>query len=172
MNPKTTNPNIPNMKNKYTHHAISLLAILATASSAQAWEKREIALTKCPPAVQKTLQEYRQGGTLEEIELTRIQDQAVYVAEINLPQDRDLTVIVDEAGKLIETQEELLIHEVPASIADAVKHMPGQIDEVTRYIKDDEIRFRIELDQVQGPDHHVLVTSDGKVIEESTESDD
>lgn len=160
------------MKNKRTNLAIPLLTILASASTVHAWENREIALAQCPPSVQKTLQDYRQQGTLEEIEMTRISDQSVYVAEIDLPQDRDLTVIVGEDGKLIETQEELLIHEVPSKIADAVKNMPGHIDEVTRYTIGDQIRFRIELDQVQGPDHHILVANDGSVIEESTESDD
>ena len=85
---------------------VLVAAGLAFAIPALADGKEEkVKLADCPEAVQKTIQDNANGGTIVEIEKETNKDGTVtYGAEVKKPNGTEIEIAVAAGGKLIETE--------------------------------------------------------------------
>ena len=166
-------------RNNHTHmktKAIIITSLLAIAVAPQARAdlpgSREIALTACPPAVQKTVAEHARGGHVEEVGYIEIGGQALYVAEVDLERDRDLEIHVDASGKLIETREDVGMSDLPEAVRSTIRNMGGRADDLERHVKAGTTTYHAEIDRTGRPDLDVAIAADGKVISQTEETND
>ena len=153
---------------------IATLSVIAFTGIAQAGA-REIRLNDCPPAVQATIRENMREGKLDEIEAYTLQGKSLYVAEVELPEDRDLKVHVAADGALIKTREDSSLAEVPAAVQTAVEGIVtngGKVDDVDKETTGKTVTFHVEIDRSGAPDLHAVVSLDGKILSQQEEIDD
>ena len=100
----------------YPSTSDGIQALITAPAFADSLKSREIRLDDCPPAVRETILDNARNGTIEEVEHIRFGDQVLYIAEVDLQQERDLDIHVDGSGNLIETREDLTLAELPAPV--------------------------------------------------------
>lgn len=151
-----------------------LLGLSSSGFAADFLKKREIRPDQAPPSVQTSIQEHLQNGKLDELEKVTLDGKTIYIAEIKLPQKRDLDLYFAEDGSLIKSAEEIDLADVPAAVRTAVEALAatnGKIDEIDKITVGGTVTFHFEIDR-RGPDLHLVVSPDGQVLEERTEADD
>lgn len=155
-----------------TNIIITTLALITAPAFADSLKSREIHLDDCPPAVRETILDNARNGTIEEVEHIRFGDQILYIAEVDLPQNRDLDIHVDGSGNLIETREDLTLAELPAPVSSALQKLGGSTDDIERHIKGETTTYHAEIDRKGLPDLNVVISADGQIIEQTEEADD
>lgn len=127
----------------------------------------EMPLANCPPSVQATIRQELRNGHLEQVKHLSIEGRSLYIAEVELPGDRDLRIHVDSQGSLIKIREEIALEAAPQSVREAVaKLMPpnGHLDDVFRETAQGKITYRIEIDLTQARDLNLHLAEDGSLI--------
>lgn len=129
---------------------------------------KEVALDKCPKEVQTTITKNLKAGTLNEVELKTVRGTTLYVADIDLPNRRDLKIYVEPNGALLKTEEEITFSELPTAVKATVKSKQGQgkIGDVDRVTFKKSITYLVEIDFDGVPDLKLTIAADGKIIEE------
>ena len=149
-----------------------LSSLLFAASLAQGQtQRRELRLSECPQAVQSTVQGNARGGQIDEVDLISIDGKDIYIAEINLPRDRDLKVYVSGNGSLVKTREDILIREAPAAVRSAVQVL-GIIDDIDKETAGQTVTYHVEVDRQGARDLDVVVSADGSILSQTEENDD
>lgn len=142
--------------------------------------KDEIDLADAPIAVQEAILDAAARGTLDEVELAYYQGQAVFVAEIDLPGKRDLEVYVAADGRLVRTEEEITLAELPAEVRSTLQQQigrSGKLDELSRVTIGKTVTFwaEIELPGTQ-PKHEIErdleIAASGKILSSVESYDD
>jgi hypothetical protein len=145
--------------------AIAAFAVPASAGR----DDHELALAECPGAVQATIIQAARNGALDEIELVHFADGDLYVAEVDLPDRRDLEVYVAADGRLVRTEEEIAWTELPARVQATLSQQAGnmaEIEDITRNTSGRTVTFSAEID-VPGkgmPEIDVEVATDGRLL--------
>lgn len=134
-------------------------------------ERRELLLEDCPGSVQTTVRANARGGVIDEVDLIAIEGKQIYIAEVELPRDRDLKIYVSGNGSLVKTREELSLREMPAFIRDAVREYGGTIDDVEKETSGRTVTYHVEIDRKAIPDIDVVLSAEGAVISETEEND-
>lgn len=130
----------------------------------------EIPQQACPPAVLATLRQEMQSGHLDSIKHLSIEGRSLYIAEVDLPGDRDLRIHMDSQGRLLKTREEIPLEAAPQPVRDAVTRlMPpnGHLDDVFREKVQGKTTYRIEIDRTQERDLNFHLAEDGSQITRS-----
>lgn len=151
--------------------AITLIALTGFAHAGS----REVRLTECPAAVQATINANLRDGTIDEIESYAVENRSLYVAEVELPNGRDLKIHVAADGKLVKTREDSVLSESPPAVQKVVEGMlanGGRVDDVDKEIAGKSVTFHIEIERPGAPDLQVALSNDGKIISEKEEIDD
>lgn len=134
----------------------------------------EIPLTSCPPIVQETIQKNLHGGLLDEVKFISVAGRVLYVAEVDLPGDRDLKIHVGRDGRLIKTREEITLAELPAEVVSAAQKLVpvgGKIDDVDRETANDStITYRIEIDRPLSRELKLHFAADGTILNQRENS--
>lgn len=156
--------------------ASALAAMSAFAATARAdVAHHDIALAECPPEVQATIIDASRGGEIDEVELTRIEDRTLYVAEVDLPGKRDLELYVAGDGRLLEIEEEIAWSELPARVQDTLRLQAGsagRVDDLARNTAGKTVTFSAEIEISGQPDIDVEVAADGRLLSTVQEHDD
>lgn len=147
--------------------ALGFTTMLASADI----DRREMRLEDCPASVQSTVNANARGGIVDEVDLIAIEGKQIYIAEVELPRDRDLKIYVSGNGSLVKTREELSLREMPAFIRDAVREYGGTIDDVEKEIARGTVTYHVEIDRKGIPDIDVVLSAEGGVIREIEEND-
>jgi uncharacterized membrane protein YkoI len=158
------------MNTKTTIQSIAALAFTTMLASADI-ERREIRIEDCPAAVQATVRANARGGTIDDVDLIAIEGKQIYIAEVELPRDRDLKIYVSGNGALVKTREELSLREMPAFIRGAVREYGGTIDDVEKESAGGTVTYHVEIDRKGIPDIDVVLSAEGAVISETEEND-
>ena len=151
--------------------AILLLAVALPALPAVAGK---IPLASCPPAVRETIRENSQGGKIDKIKRIRIEGRTLYVAEVDLPNDRELKIYIAGDGGLIKTRQEIALADAPAPVRDAARKLAaagGRLDDVDREVADGKTSYRIEIDRRHRPDLKIVVAEDGAILSQKEDHD-
>ncbi len=152
----------------------ALKTILATgilALAAPAYADNDIRLDECPAAVQKTILDNARGGKIDEIDVIRIEGKTLYIAEVDLPRDRDLKIHVAGDGALIKTREDISLATVPEAVRDALESYGGKIDDLELETANGVATYHAEIDYNGQPDLEVTVAADGRVLREVEDDD-
>jgi uncharacterized membrane protein YkoI len=148
--------------------ALACTTLLASADI----DRRELRIEDCPPAVQATVEANARGGFVDEVDLIAIEGKEIYIAEVELPRDRDLKIYVSANGSLVKTREELSLRELPAFIRDVTREYGGTLDEVEKEVAGGKVTFHVEIDRKGMPDIDLVLNAEGGVIRETEEHDD
>lgn len=133
----------------------------------------EIPLTACPPMVQETIAANLHGGMLDEVKFITVAGRVLYVAEVDLPGDRDLKIHMGRDGGLIKTREEITLAEVPEAVVTAAQKLVpegGKIDDVDRETANGVITYRIEIDRPLTRELKLHFSADGAVLNQREDS--
>lgn len=155
------------------HIKLSLLALIA-ATSIPAYAG-DVNLKDCPAAVQQTFQANSRSGTLDDIEMIKIEGRTRYVAEYDLSKEKSLKIYVDEDGKLLKTKEELLPEELPAAVGSAAQKLVpagGKLSDVDKEVAGGKTTYLVEIDRPNSPDLDVVLAEDGAVLSQKEEAKD
>jgi len=129
----------------------------------------EVDFTKIPAPVQKTIQDAQTEGTLDDVKTRVSKGNLLYVADFEVPgENNDVELQISPEGKLIATQREIAFTEAPESVQKTAQDRlvnGSKIDEVVKRTADGAVTFLIEINQQTGPDLHLILTSDGSVLE-------
>lgn len=112
-------------------------------------DKNEIDLADTPNAVQEAVLDATAQGELDEIELKHFQGQAVYVAEIDLPGKRDLDVFVTADGRVVRTEQEITLAELPAEVRNTLQQQvgrSGKLEDLSRVTVGKTVTFWAEIE--------------------------
>ena len=151
----------------------AIIALAGTTVLASAdIDRRELRIESCPPAVQATVDANARGGIIEEVDLIAIDGKEIYIAEVELPRDRDLKIYVSGNGTLVKTREELSLRELPAFIRDVTREYGGTLEDVDKESAGGKVTFHVEIDRQGMPDLEVVLNAEGGVIRETEEHDD
>lgn len=152
---------------------ITTLSVLAltTALASAGIERAELRIEECPAAVQTTVEAHARGGVIDEVDLIAIEGKEIYIAEVELPRDRDLKIYVSGNGSLVKTREELSLRELPAFIRDVTREYGGTLDDVEKEVADGQVTYHVEIDRKGMPDLDVVLNAEGGVIRETEEND-
>ncbi|QJE98014.1 hypothetical protein [Luteolibacter luteus] len=150
---------------------ISVLALATSFASAQT-QRREIRLADCPQAVQSTIQSNARGGHIDEVDFISIDGKEIYIAEVDLPRDRDLKVYVSGNGTLSKTLEDIALREAPEAVRNAVQGLGGTVDDVDKEIAGQVVTYHVEIERHGARDLDVVVSSDGTILSQTEDADD
>ena len=148
--------------------AIAFTTGLATAQT----ERREIRLAECPAAIQATVQANARGGAVEEVDLIAIDGKQIYIAEVELPRDRDFKIYVSGNGSLVKTREDILLREAPEPVRSAALALDGSVDDVDKDVTGNTVTYHVEVDRHGMADLDVILSEDGKVLSQTEEAGD
>jgi uncharacterized membrane protein YkoI len=153
--------------------AITTIAVLAlsTALASAGIERAELQIEECPAAVQATVEAHARGGVIDEVDLIAIEGKQIYIAEVELPRDRDLKIYVSGNGSLVKTREELSLRELPAFIGDVAREFGGTLDDVEKEVAAGRVTYHVEIDRKGMPDLDLVLNAEGGVIRETEEND-
>lgn len=150
----------------------SIAALCLTSSLAYADLDKEVRLDDCPEAVRKTIVENSRDGKIDDISLIAIEDQQIFIAEVDLARDIDLKVFVAQDGKLVKTREDVRDDEIPSFVIDFVKTLSGRVDDVEKEVSGEIVTYHVDVDRSGQPDLEVVFDAEGKVVEQTEEVDD
>jgi uncharacterized membrane protein YkoI len=151
----------------------TLIALAFTTGLASAQvERREIRLTDCPAAIQTTVEAHARGGAVEEVDLIAIDGKQIYIAEVDLPRDRDLKIYVSGNGALVKTREDILLSDAPEPVRSAALALDGSVDDVDKEVTGNTVTYHVEVDRHGMADLDVVLAADGKVLSQTEEAGD
>ena len=87
---------------KHPFQTVILASTLALGLSAAALAADTVALTTTPEPVQKTIQQYLDGGQVTKVERTTKDKKTVFDVEAKQPDGKKTTMRVADDGKLLE----------------------------------------------------------------------
>lgn len=155
------------MKTIATITILALTTVLASAGI----ERAELRIEECPAAVRTTVEAHARGGVVDEVDLIAVEGKEIYIAEVELPRDRDLKIYVSGNGSLVKTREELSLRELPAFIRDVTREYGGTLDDVEKEVAGGKVTFHVEIDRKGMRDLDLVLNAEGGVIRETEEND-
>jgi len=122
------------MKARIMIAGAALLAAAVIAGVARGAEKK-VTMDQLPAAVQQTVKERSQGGTIRGLSMEQKNGQTIYEAELTLS-GRNVDLSIDEQGKVVEFEGEIALDRLPAAARDAIQQQAaggtiGIVEEVT-----------------------------------------
>lgn len=157
---------------KPTHHLTALTVLIATTAFAAADDGSEVNLTDCPAPVRTTIEAHARDGRIDEIEHHAIGDQALYIAEVDLPKDLDLKIHVRGNGILVKTIEDISHADAPGFLNELATKRQGRLEDIEKEISGDETTWHVEIDRAGQPDLNLVVDAQGNLLRESEDKDD
>lgn len=123
-----------------------------------------------PEAVRKTVISEARGGTVDEMEILRIEGRTIYIAEIERP--ADLKIYVEENGSLIRIREDISYGELPEAVRRVIDAENGRLDDVEKQTAGGKTVYFIEIDRPDGVEVNLRLDPDGSVISRREEQAD
>lgn len=150
---------------------ILVTTLSATASFAFA---DDIRLEECPPAVQQTIQANLRDGKLDDVEVIKVEDRTLYVADVDLPNGHDVKVHINGEGKVLKTVEDLPPGSLPPAVTAAAEKIANgaKLDDIDKIVTDGVTTYRVEIDRKGVPDLRVIFDESGTVLSQKEESKD
>jgi uncharacterized protein YpmB len=132
-------------------------------------DEKKIDLAKVPAVVRQAAEKAAPGVKFTAASKETEKGKTTYELEGRNAQDREVTVEVTAAGKVLEVETEIELNEVPKVVSNALKaKMPGfQAIEASTIHKDGKlVWYGFEGKNAKGEELDVLVSPDGKTVKE------
>ena len=158
-----------NMKIESKYVVGSCAAFLLVVGSGFA---EELTLDECPEAVKTVIVDHVKDGRLDEIERFNIEGKTIYIAEVDMAQDRDLKVYVSGSAELLKTVREVRLSEVPEPVRSAVLELEGSPDDLEQVNSEGITTYNVEMERTGEPDLEVVLSAKGAVIRQTEKVED
>ncbi|GAA5481632.1 hypothetical protein [Haloferula sargassicola] len=145
---------------------------LTTGFAAADDDGRELSLADCPAAVRTTIEAQARDGRIEEVEHHAIGDQALYIAEVDLPKDLDLKIHVRENGTLVKTVEDVPHDKAPRFLGQLATERNGRLEDIEKETAGEKVIWHVEIDRAGQPDLNLIVDASGNLVRETEDHDD
>jgi uncharacterized membrane protein YkoI len=145
--------------------------VLAAAASGRADKDARVTLDAVPAAVKATILKAAGGAPIKEIEKETENGKVVFEAEF-VRDGKKTEVEVDAAGKLLSTEVEISLDDVPAAVKATILKAAGgaKIAEVEKEIANGVTTYEAEF-VADGKEVEITVAADGKLLEREVEDD-
>ena len=143
---------------------ISLSVCIAVLSLAAAFgAEKKVKMKDLPAAVQKTVQEQTKGAQLKGVSKEVENGKTLYEAE-TVVNGRSRDYVIDEAGTVVEIEDEVTLDSIPAPAKAAIEKSAGsgKILKVESVTKGTIVTYEAELLKA-GKKSEVAVAADGSV---------
>lgn len=151
--------------------AAALLAVPLSAGLAKAVDG-DVRLQDCPPAVRQTIEAEAKNKPVEEVERHSIDGREIYVAEIELGQDRDLKIYVAADGSLMKTRRDVSKKALPNTVKKALSGRDGVVDDIEEVTENGKVTYHVEIDRETEGDLNLVVGTDGTIHRETVDARD
>ena len=143
--------------------ALALASVIAVIGVARGAEKK-VTMSQLPAAVQQTIKERAQGGTIRGLSMEEEKGKKTYEAELTIG-GRNTDITLDEQGKVIEAELATTLDKIPAAARDAIQKQAGAgkvtaVEEVTAQGK---TLYEAEINK-GGKTSEVRVDADGHPV--------
>lgn len=128
----------------------------------------ELTLDQCPAAVQETIRKNQRGGRIDEIESHQVEGKTLYVAEVDLPDRKDLKMHIAADGTLIKLREDLALADLPSTVRAVVnQHLGGgRVDDVEKEVAGETTTYQVEIDHSgTTPDLRLWISAGGELLQ-------
>lgn len=170
-NPAIRNVNLEIKRKMKTKNLFLTLAVASLMPLASSFAK-DVLLADCPAAVQEIIRTNSRSGKIDDVKLITVDGRSMYVAEVDLPGDRDLKIHVSGTGALLKIREEIPQSEAPAAVLEAAKKLVppgGKIDDVDKETSDGKVTYEVEIDRPKAADLKVVFQADGSILSQREE---
>jgi uncharacterized membrane protein YkoI len=139
-------------------------------------QHEEMELSQISAALQKGLRDAASGGKLDD-EVTRIRfgDKELYRGKADIDGAEDLYIYVDGNGKLVKTQQEVELENVPQAVRTAANSEDsgnGRVDRVLLEMADGKTTYIIQVDGDNDRQRWIQLDEAGKVLKTHEQQDD
>ena len=136
------------------------IAIVGVARGAE----KKVTMNQLPAAVQQTIKERAQGGTIRGLSMEEDKGKKTYEAELTIG-GRNTDLSIDEQGKVLEAELATTLDKIPAAARDAIQKQAGAgkvtlVEEVTEQGK---TLYEAEIDK-GGKKSEVRVDAEGHPV--------
>lgn len=163
-----------NLKIKYQMKTKSLILSLAAVSllPLAPLSAKDVPLSSVPAAVQEIIRSNSRSGKIDDVKQITVEGRTLYVAEVDLPGDRDLKIHVSGTGSLLKTREDIPFSEAPAPVQEAAKKLVpqgGKVDDVDKETANGKVTYEVEIDRPNAKDLKVLFSAEGAILSQREE---
>ena len=146
--------------------------LLAAAAPGWAGKEARVTLDAVPAAVKATILKEAGGAPIKEIEKETEDGKVVFEAEF-VRDGKKTEVKVDAAGKLLSTEVEISLDDVPAAVKATILKAAGgaKITEVEKETANGVTTYEAEF-VADGKEVEITVGADGKLLKKEAEDDD
>ena len=150
------------MKIKVTG-TLAVVAAVAAIGVARGAEKK-VTMNQLPAAVQQTVKERAQGGTIRGLVMEEDNGKTVYEAELTIG-GRNTDISLDEQGKVIEAELATTLDKIPAAARAAIEKQAGAgtVTEVEEVTEKGETIYEAQIDN-GGKKSEAKVDADGHTV--------
>ena len=143
--------------------ALVAVAAIAAVGVARGAEKK-VTMNQLPAAVQQTIKERAQGGTIRGLSMEEEKGKKTYEAELTIG-GRNTDISLDEQGKVIEAELATTLDKIPAAARDAIQKQAGagKITAVEEVTAGGKTLYEAEFDK-GGKTSEVRVDADGHAV--------
>lgn len=150
-----------------------LFAVLAGGVSPEL-VAREIPLSQCPDPVREMIREHTGFGRVDEIKTIRTENRILYVAEIELPGQRERKLHVSGDGTLLKMVEDVRQGDLPRPVKAAIAPFltPGvRFDSADRVTQSGRAEYHVEIDLADETDLHLVLDESGGILRRHENAD-
>ena len=151
------------MKTKSIHAlAATLLGGFSSGLHAE-----DISLKHCPERVRETIQDNLGVGRIDDIKVIRMQNRVLYLAEIDLPGNRERKIHIGGDGTLLKVVEELRLGDLPRQVKLTIETFltPGaDFESAARVTAAGKTEYHVELELAGDVDLHLVLNENGEIL--------
>jgi uncharacterized membrane protein YkoI len=128
--------------------------------------EQHLPLNLCPKPIQKAIRPYTTGGNLDNVTRHADTKTSSYEAEITFKNDMSLFVEVDKDGKLLSTETEVALSQVPVVVQKTIKAELNttQPTYIGRLVEDGDTSFHVEIEAIEKT-NEFWVANNGRLLE-------
>ena len=145
--------------------AVMMFAVLANSTQAAGEKEQKVKLTKCPPAVQKTLQREAKGSKIEEVMKTKEDGETIYESSV-LIKGKKYNIEVASSGKLLSISTKVKISDLPESVRKTLMDEVGK-GELEKYAErevENHKTFYEAKAEINEKDYEIVIAENGTLI--------
>lgn len=149
--------------------ATTLLGSIANKALAD-----EITLSQCPEPVAQAIKSHRGLNRIDDIRQVRTANRIQYLAEFELPGERERKLHFSEDGILLKVIEDVRQSELPRKVRMAlVPFLAGasRYEDAERVRAEGKTEYHIEIDLPDDVDLHLVMDEDGGILRRREEAD-
>jgi len=146
--------------------------LLSITCATSLWaEENEVKFADLPAHVQKAATAIIKGGKVKEVEIEK--EKTRYEIEF-LKGGKEVSIKLDSAGNLLETETEMELKEAPKPVQATIKKEmgeKGELEELEKEVKKGKTVYKVEI-EIGKKEIKLHIDPSGKILKKKVEDDD